>query len=120
MRRGQVVGVRLDPTEPSEASKTRPCIVVSNDGANFAATSLGRGTITIVPLTSNVSKVRAEFQVLIDDPEAIGEMGLTSASKAQAEQVRTVSVERLAAITGWVPAWVMRQVDDALKFHLSL
>lgn len=120
MRRGHVVAVRLDPAEPGEASKTRPCLIVGNDGANEAATLMGRGSITIVPLTTNVTNARGEFQVLVSDSEALEEMGLSSVSKIQAEQVRTVSVERLAGIRGAAPGWVMQQVDHALRFHLSL
>jgi mRNA interferase MazF len=120
MRRGDVVAVRLDPAEAGEASKTRPCLVVSNDGANEAATMMGRGTITVVPLTTNVTNARGEFQVLVSDGEALESMGLASVSKVQTEQVRTVSVERLARALGAAPGWVMHQVDHALRFHLSL
>ncbi|UFS58908.1 type II toxin-antitoxin system PemK/MazF family toxin [Subtercola endophyticus] len=120
MRRGHVVAVRLDPAEPGEAAKTRPCLVVSNDGANESATSVGRGTITIVPVTTNVSNAHGEFQVLVDDAEVLESMGLSSTSKIQAEQVRTVSVERLSGIRGYAPGWIMQQVDHALRFHLSL
>ena len=115
-----MVAVRLDPAEPGEASKTRPCLVVSNDGANEAATMMGRGTITIVPLTTNVTNARGEFQVLVSDGEALDSMGLTSTSKVQAEQVRAVSVERLVGTLGAAPGWVLQQVDAALRFHLSL
>jgi mRNA interferase MazF len=120
MRRGDVVAVRLDPAEAGEASKTRPCLVVSNDGANEAATMMGRGAVTVVPLTTNVTNARGEFQVLVSDGEALESMGLESVSKVQAEQVRTVSVERLAGAHGAAPGWVMQQVDHALRFHLSL
>lgn len=41
-------------------------------------------------------------------------------SKAQAEQVRAVSVERLAPVLGRLPASVMDQVDEALRLHLHL
>ena len=115
-----MVNVRLDPAEPGEASKTRPCLVVSNDGANEAAAMMGRGTIAVVPLTTNVTNARGEFQVLVSDAEALESMGLTSTSKVQAEQVRTVSVERLAGTRGMAPGWVLQQVDHALRFHLSL
>ncbi|WP_382304070.1 type II toxin-antitoxin system PemK/MazF family toxin [Herbiconiux sp. UC225_62] len=115
-----MVAVRLDPAEAGEAAKTRPCLIVSNDGANEAATVMGRGTITIVPLTTNVTNARGEFQVLISDTEALDAMGLTSTSKVQAEQVRTVSVERITGRRGFAPGWVMQQVDHALRFHLSL
>src|SRR5690349_3070925 len=37
----------------SEAAKRRPAVVVSNDRANATAENLGRGVITVVPLTTN-------------------------------------------------------------------
>jgi len=42
------------------------------------------------------------------------------ASKAQAEQVRAASVERLGPVLGRLPASVMDQVDEALRLHLHL
>jgi mRNA interferase MazF len=41
-------------------------------------------------------------------------------SKAQAEQVRTVSVERVGAVLGRLPAPLTKQLDDALRLHLQL
>lgn len=64
MRRGEVRIVDLDPSRGSEASKRRPAVIVSNDGANATATRLGRGVITIVPITSNIQQVYP-FQVLL-------------------------------------------------------
>jgi len=57
MRRGEIVTVSLDPARGSEASKTRPAVVVSNDAANATATRLGRGVITVVPVTSNTAQL---------------------------------------------------------------
>ncbi len=48
MRRGDIVTVDLDPTMGSGASKRRPAVVVSNDGANHTATVLGRGVVMVV------------------------------------------------------------------------
>lgn len=39
---------------------------------------------------------------------------------AQAEQVRSVAVERLGPVIGFVPAGSMAAVDDALRLHLAL
>jgi mRNA interferase MazF len=89
--------------------------VVSNDGANSTASRLGRGVITVVPLTSNVERV-FPFQVLLT-PEATG---LPRASKAQAEQVRSVAVERVGQAVGTVPPAVMVDLDEALRLHLAL
>ena len=120
MRRGEVVLVDLDPVRPGEASKKRPCVIVSNDGANTAAARLGRGAITVVPLTSNLARIHSDFQVSIADGAALRAMGLSGASKVQAEQVRSVSTERLGDTLGWAPPHVLRDIDNALRFHLSL
>ena len=46
--------------------------------------------------------------------------GLDRDSKAQAEQVRSVSVARIGARLGVLPAPVMAQLDQALRLHLAL
>lgn len=115
MRRGDLHWVDLDPAEGSEANKRRPAIIVSNDGANVTATRLGRGVVTIVPVTSSVDRVYP-FQVLIP----AGTSGLGRDSKAQAEQVRTVALQRIGARIGTVPAQAMELLDAALRLHLAL
>ena len=115
MRRGDVVLVDLDPARPSESAKTRPAILVSNDGANRTAQQLGRGVVTIVPLTTNVRRIYA-FQVLLPARSA----GLRQASKAQAEQIRSVSVDRILDTIGHLEPERMRELDDALRLHLDL
>ena len=115
MRRGEIVLVDLDPARESEASKRRPAVIVSNDGANLTAARLGRGVVTVVPVTSNVERVYP-FQVLLPADES----GLATDSKAQAEQVRSVSVERLGTPIGSVPPILMGRLDEALRLHLAL
>jgi|SRR5664279_2133102 len=115
MRRGEIRLVDLDPVRGSGSSKRRPAVIVSNDSANATAARLRRGVVTVVPVTSNVSRV-LPFQVLLPS-EAVG---LRVDSKAQAEQVRSVSVERIGPAVGRVPAPVMVQLDDALRLHLQL
>lgn len=115
VRRGDIVLVNLDPVRGSEASKQRPGVVVSNDGANVTAERSGRGVITIAPVTSNVERVYP-FQVLL--PAASS--GLDRTSKIQAEQVRAVSVERIGKRIGVVPRELVRELDEALRLHLAL
>ena len=115
MRRGEVRLVDLDPVRDSEADKRRPAIVVSNDHANTAAARLGRGVVTVVPITSNVERVYP-FQVLLPADLA----GLRADSKAQAEQLRSVSIDRLGTVVGLLPATTMAAVDAALRLHLDL
>jgi mRNA interferase MazF len=107
--------VDFGPALPGESAHQRPAVIVSNDGANSTAARLGRGVITVAPMTSNVSRVYP-FQVMVKATES----GLDHDSKVQAEQVRSVSVERVRGAIGSVPAPVMLQVDEALRLHLSL
>jgi len=115
VRRGEIVQVNLDPARGSEARKVRPAVVVSNDAANAAATRLGRGVITVVPVTSSTGRVYP-FQVLLPAPQT----GLPRDSKAQAEQVRSISVERVSKRVGQLPAALIAELDQALRIHLSL
>lgn len=115
MLRGEIVLVDLEPTRGSEANKRRPAVLVSNDGANAVAQRLGRGVVTVVPVTSNVERT-FPFQVLLPAQET----GLRLDSKAQAEQVRSVAVERVGPAVGRVPPTLMAELDKALRLHLQL
>jgi mRNA interferase MazF len=115
MQRGEVRLVDLDPARGAEADKRRPAVIVSNDAANRTAERLGRGVLTVVPVTSNVDRVYP-FQVLL----AAGTAGLSRDSKAQAEQVRSVAVERIGERLGAVPPQLMALLDQALRLQLAL
>lgn len=115
MRRGEIRVVDLDPARGSEAAKRRPAVIVSNDGANATAERLGRGVVTVVPVTSNTDHVHP-FQVAL--PAA--QTGLSRDSKAQAEQVRSISVERVGQLVGTLPPSLLEELDDALRLHLAL
>ncbi len=115
MRRGEIRVVDFDPGRGTEATKRRPAVIVSNDGANAVATRLGRGVITVVPITSNIRRIYP-FQVRLPARST----GLRRDSKAQAEQTRSVAVERLGERIGSIPAGVMLKIDEALRLHLAL
>ncbi|AKL72361.1 growth inhibitor [Actinobacteria bacterium IMCC26256] len=115
MHRGEIYLVNLEPANSGEANKQRPAIVVSNDGANSSAARSGHGVITVVPVTSNVARIYP-FQVLLP----ANATGLDLDSKAQAEQVRSISVDRLGASIGEVPHALMEELDEALRLHLAL
>ena len=115
MLRGEIRGADLEPVRGSEADKRRPVVLVSNDRANSIAARLGRGVVTVVPVTSNTDRIYP-FQAMLPASAT----GLRQDSKAQAEQVRSIAVERLGAVLGQVPAELMDRVDDALRLHLQL
>jgi mRNA interferase MazF len=115
MRRGNVVWVDLDPVRGTEADKRRPAVIVSNDGANRTAERLGRGVVTVVPVSANTSRLYP-FQVLLPADRC----RLARDSKAQAEQVRSVAVERLGDIVGQLPPDLVEDLDAAIRLHLGL
>ncbi len=115
MLRGEIRWVDLDPALTGEADKMRPAVIVSNDGANTTAARLGHGVVTVVPVTTSTDRIYP-FQVLLPARET----GLDRDSKAQAEQVRSVSVTRIRDRIGSVPASLMHEVNDALRLHLAL
>lgn len=71
--------------------------------------------VTIVPLTSNLATVYP-FQVALPSEDT----GLRVDSKAQAGEIRSVSLERVGPALGLVPARLMAHLDDALRLHLAL
>jgi mRNA interferase MazF len=115
MHRGEVRTVDFDRVRGSEAAKRRPAVIVSNDHANKTAQRLGRGVLTVVPITSNVERVYP-FQVLLP----AGAAGLKADSKARAEQVRAVAIGRIGKPLGELPEAIMDSIDQALRLHLAL
>lgn len=115
MRRGEIRWVDFDPVRGSESNKRRPAVIVSNDGANATANRLGRGVVTVVPITTNVTRIYP-FQVALSSRAT----GLPRDSKAQAEQVRSIAVERIGALVGVLATDDITALDEALRLHLAL
>lgn len=115
MRRGEIRLVDLDPVRGSEAATRRPAVLVSNDRANSTAHRLGRGVVTVVPVTSATDRL-FPFQVLLPATQT----GLRVDSKAQAEQVRSVAVERVGPVLGRLTPSLASDLDEALRLHLAL
>ncbi len=111
MKRGEIYYADLSPTVGAEINKRRPVLVVSNDANNRAA-----ATVTVLPITSNVTKVYP-FEVALDPRES----GLPKPSKAQAQQIRTIAKERLVgAAQGRLGKKRMTAIDAAIRLHLAL
>ena len=111
MKRGDIYFAQLDPTIGGEIQKIRPIVIVSNDIANRSS-----NLVTVVPLTSSVQKVYP-FETLL----LASETGLTKASKALAQQIRTLDKRRLSSrLQGTVQPVKMKLLDDAIRLHLSL
>lgn len=109
--RGDIFWVNLDPTLGTEIKKKRPALVVSNNAANRRYQQ-----ITILPLTSQRTDKVEPFQVFLEANES----GLSKASKALAEQIRTISKQRLGKRAGHVPPDLMKKINLAIQIHLDL
>ncbi|MBI5329078.1 MAG: type II toxin-antitoxin system PemK/MazF family toxin [Betaproteobacteria bacterium] len=111
MKRGEIFFADLSPTVGSETNKRRPVLIVSNDANNRASS-----TVTVLPVTSNVSKVYP-FEVALSS----GESGLPKDSKVQAQQIRTIAKERITGTAaGRLKADRMQAVEAAIRLHLAL
>lgn len=110
IRRGEVWWVDLDPVVGSEIGKRRPAVVVQNDLANRTSP-----TVTVVPLTSAAEAVYP-FQVRLN----AGDAGLARAGKAQCEQIRTISRQRLVERIGTLGEDRLAEIRTALDRHLWL
>ena len=106
MLRGEVWWVDLDPSLGGEVQKTRPAAIVSNDASNR---NLNR--VQVVPITSNVSRVYpCEARVDLN-----GE-----ARKAMADQIATVSKQRLKSRLATLAPDDIRAVERAMRVQLGL
>jgi mRNA interferase MazF len=106
MLRGDVWWVDFDPSLGGEIQKTRPAVIVSNDASNR---NLNR--VQVVPITSSVSKVYP-CEAAIDlngEPR-----------KAMADQIATVSKQRLKSKLGDLSRTDMLAVERALRVQLAL
>jgi mRNA interferase MazF len=110
IRRGEVFLVNFDPTVGSEAKKTRPAVVVSND-INNAYSPI----VSISPITSNVKRIYS-FEVEIRANTA----GLSKKSKVMVNQTRAVDKIRLIRSMGILPEKIMEKINEALLLHYDL
>jgi mRNA interferase MazF len=108
--RGDVFMVNLDPTIGHEQAGQRPALIVSDDLLNHSPT----GLIIIAPITGTDRGIPAHVRV------AAHEGGLTKASVIMADQIRTVSRQRLGRRLGAISPATMTEVDVRLRLVLGL
>jgi mRNA interferase MazF len=111
VKRGEIYYANLSPVVGAEMDKRRPVLVVSNDANNRAG-----DTVTILPITSNVTRIYP-FEVSLNPEDS----GLPKPSKVQAQQIRTISKQRINGdVVKSLSEELMQLVDAAIKLHLKL
>jgi mRNA interferase MazF len=106
MKRGEIWWVNFDPSIGGEIQKQRPAVVVSNDISNKYM-----NRVQVVPVTSKTDKLYpSEAPVYV-----VGKHG-----KAMADQLATVSKERLIKLIGRVSVSELEEIERAIKIQLGL
>lgn len=89
----------------------RPVVIVSDDGFNHGPSEL----VIVVPVTSTLRPL-PRSRIRIKPPEG----GLTEESDILADQIRTISRERLSARRGKVSRATLGEIEDRLRMLLAL
>ena len=106
MRRAEVWWVSFEPSVGGEIRKKRPAVIISNDAANRY---LNR--VQVVPIISRTNRVYpSEALVRVNRRQ----------SKAMADQLTTVSKQRLMNRMGRLSAPDMSKVEHAVMVQLGL
>jgi mRNA interferase MazF len=106
MKRGEIWWVNISPSVGSEIRKTRPAVIVSNDTSNLFSKR-----VQVVPATSNTDKLYP--------PECYAQIkGKTS--KIMADQILTVSKERLYDRIGKVTDEELAEIERVISLQLAL
>ncbi len=105
MTRGEVWWINFDPSLGGEIQKTRPAVIVSNDASNRYLNRL-----QVVPITRKVERLYpSETYVNVNGERR----------KAMADQIATVSKQRLKERLGRLTVDDMRLVERAMLVQLD-
>lgn len=112
MNRGDVWLINLDPTVGAEIKKTRPAVIVNDDGVGILPLRI------IVPITDWKDRYEVAPWLVRLDPDKAN--GLAKPSAADAFQIRSVSQKRFVRQLGKVSDEVMQEISLALATVLAI
>ena len=108
--RGEVWLLNLNPVPGREQAGSRPAPVISVDQFNHGPAEL----VVVLPITSRYKGI--PLHVGLTPPEG----GVKQESYIKCEDVRSVSIERLARRLGRVSAATLMAVEDRLRVLMGL
>ena len=111
-RRGEIWHVNFDPTKGAEIKKTRPALVVNEDGVGKLPLRI------VVPITNWSDRFsRGQWFVhILPNPAN----GLTRPSGADAFQIKSVSLDRFVGRLGVVSPVLVDEVASAVGLCIGL
>lgn len=112
MLRGEVWLINLDPTIGAEIKKTRPAVIVNDDGVGILPLKV------IVPITEWRDRYAVALWMVRLEPDS--ENGLGKPSAADAFQVRSISQARFVRQLGKLPEATMQAITKALAVVLAI
>ncbi len=110
MKRGEIWLVNLDPIKGREQAGTRPALVISVEPFNNSGLEL----VVVCPVTSKNKGFPTHVLIKVE------ESGLDRDSYIKAEDIRSVSTQRLIKSIGQIPADKLAEVEIRLKRILGL
>lgn len=110
IKRGMIFYADLGFEEGSVQAGLRPVIIVGNDLQGKYGP-----IITVIPITSKISKKRLMTQTIL-----INEIGLNRESMAMAEQITTISKDKLVSYIGRLRRETMEEIDKTIDAALAL
>lgn len=110
--RGDIYMIDLSPGTRSELQGVRPCMVVQNNMGNKHSR-----TVTVIPLTSMVSKKQMPTHVRVTVEDGFG---LLKDSVLLCEGIRTIDKERFRNKLGSVNDVTMTKVEHAIMINLGM
>lgn len=110
IKRGMVFYADLGINEDSVQGGLRPVIIVGNNLQGKYGP-----VITVIPITSKISKKRLMTQTLL-----INEIGLNRESMAMAEQITTISKDKLVSYIGRLRKETIKEIDKTINAALAL
>lgn len=111
IKRGDIYYVNLFDANGREEAGVRPCLILQNNKGNKHSP-----TTIIAPISSRMEHASLPIHAVVSCQTS----GLTTASMVFLEQIRVIDKSRLLTKIGYIPLYMMDNIDKALKISVGL